>query len=66
MKNADDSTRLKPGKKQPTNAPAPPQPGKEHRANPGSETHRKNQEDLGVEPDHRTEEMHEEKRGTFP
>ncbi len=61
MKNANDSIRLEPSKKQ----PAPTQPGKEHRADPGSQTHRANQDDLGVDPDHRTEGTRKEKRGTF-
>jgi len=66
MKNADESSRHKSGKKQPTTAPAPPRPDKDHRANLGSESHRTTQDDLGVEPCHRTEEMHQEKRSTFP
>lgn len=66
MKNADDDARLKPGRKQSPNAPSPPEPGKEHPANPGSGAHRVNQEELSVDAEHRTEEMRKEKRGTFP
>lgn len=37
-----------------------------HRVPPGSAEHRENQEELGVGPDHRTEDMKRGHRGTFP
>ena len=66
MKDANSSTRLKPGTKQVKEAQQPPAPGDEHRAEPHTERHRANQEELGVGADHKTEEMKREKRGTFP
>jgi hypothetical protein len=66
VKDANSSTRLKPGTKQVREAPAPPAPGDEHRAEPQSEQHRANQEELGVTEDHQSEDMKRKKRGTFP
>ena len=66
MKDANRSTQLDTGKKQPKEAPRPPEPGKEHRADPGSEEHRESQRDLGVGSDHLTDEMRRKQRGTFP
>lgn len=66
MKDADSGTRLKPGHKQPSEAPPPPEPGHEHRAEPGSAQHRANQHELGVDEQHRTDEMRQEQRGTYP
>ena len=66
MKEADSSTRLKPGEKHSKNTPAAPQPGKARRADARSPQHRANQDDLGIGADHRTDEMEKDKRGTFP
>jgi hypothetical protein len=66
MKDANRSTQLKTGNKQAKGAPAPAEPGKEHRAEPGSERHHENQKELGVTEDHRTEDMKQDNRGTFP
>jgi hypothetical protein len=67
MKDADSSTRLN-SDKNPPQAPEqqPVAPKDEHRAQPGSEEHRENQQELGVGPDHRTEDMKRGHRGTFP
>ena len=66
MKDANRSTQIDSGSTAPKEAPMPPRPGKEHRASPGSSEHKGNQNDLGVGPDHLTEEMRRDKRGTFP
>lgn len=41
-------------------------PSDAHPAPPGSAEHRENQEELGVGPDHLTEDMQRRHRGTFP
>lgn len=66
MKDANSSTRLKPGKKQPSEAPAARPSGDEHRAPPGSAQQHANQRELGVGEDHRTETMQHKHRGTYP
>ena len=66
MKDANRNTQLRTGNKQPSEAPQPAQPGKEHRADPGSNRHQENQKELGVGADHRTNDMKRGKRGTFP
>lgn len=66
MKDANSSTRIKSGDKQVREAPPPPAPGDEHRAEPQSDDHRANQKELGVSEDHLTEAMKDKKRGTFP
>lgn len=51
----------------PTGTPGEPNaPSDAHRAAPGSAEHRENQEELGVGPDHLTEDMQRGHRGTFP
>ena len=66
MKDANRSTRLDTDDREPKEAPQPAPEGKEHRARPGSSEHQHNQRDLGIGPDHRTEEMRRGRRGTFP
>jgi hypothetical protein len=66
VKDANRSTQIDTGNTEPKEAPKPAEPGKEHRARPGSNEHHGNQRDLGVGADHLTEEMRREKRGTFP
>ena len=65
-KDANSNTRLKSGDKQAKEAPRPPAPGDEQRAEPHSERHRANQEELGVGPEHMTDDMKRDNRGTFP
>lgn len=66
MKDAEGSTRLKPGRK-PKQAPASPADGgDEQPAAPGSERQRENRRELGAGEDHRTEDMERDHRGTFP
>ena len=66
MKDANRSTQIDTGDDTPKEAPQPAQPGKEHKARPGSDEHQHNQRDLGVGKDHLTDEMRRDKRGTFP
>jgi hypothetical protein len=66
VKDANSSTRIKAGDKKPRAAPRPAAPGDEHRAQPNSERHRINQEELGVTEEHLTEDMKNKRRGTFP
>jgi hypothetical protein len=80
VKDANRSTRIDTDDGEPRDAPeareeapearkdaqGPAQPGKAHRARPGSGEHQDNQRDLGVGPDHVTDEMRRDKRGTFP
>jgi hypothetical protein len=66
VKDANRSTHIDTGNSAPKEAPQPAQPGKEHPAEPGSAKHHGNQRDLGVGPDHVTDEMRRDKRGTFP
>jgi hypothetical protein len=66
VKDANRSTQIDKDDSPPKEAPQPAAPGKEHKARPGSSEHHSNQRDLNVGPDHLTDEMRREKRGTFP
>jgi len=70
VKDANRSTQIDTGDSGAKEAPEvvrkPAQPGKAHRARPGSNEHHDNQRDLGVGADHVTDEMRRDKRGTFP
>jgi hypothetical protein len=69
MAHAGKGTRLDTGKgkhpveKEATKAPANVTP-RDARKDPNKQ--KKNQRDLGVQPDHRTDEMAEKGHGTFP
>ena len=67
MKRANHGTKLEGTPKQDIPAPPTAQTGKN--PNDARDDDRKlaeNQKDLGVEPDHKTEEMEKAHRGTFP
>lgn len=66
MKDANRSTHIDTGDSAPKEAPKPAAPGKEHKARPGSSEHQSTQRDLNVGPDHLTDEMRRDKRGTYP
>jgi hypothetical protein len=70
-KDANRSTRIDAGPgdgghSEQKQAPQPPRPGKGHRVRPGSSEQHDNQRELGVGPDHMTDAMRRDKRGTFP
>jgi hypothetical protein len=67
MKRANHGTQLKGSRKH----EQPPEPAAQTGTNPNDaredeEQLRKNQDDLGVGPDHQTEDIEEDGRGTFP
>ena len=67
MKRAEHGTKLEGTPK----SDVPPMPTAQTGKNPSDargdeEKQEKNRKDLGVGPDHKTEDMEESKRGTFP
>ena len=67
MKRANHGTKLEGTPKQDVPPPPTAQTGKNpHDARDDDHKLAENQKDLGVEPDHKTEEMEEGNRGTFP
>jgi hypothetical protein len=66
-KRAEHSTSLSGDEKQQKAQPSPPPTGKrEGDARDNDGRLKKNQEELGVGDDHKTEEMEQGQRGTFP
>lgn len=65
-KRAGHSAPLSGSTKQPTPTPAPQTGTNEHDAREDEGKLEKNRNDLGVADDHKTEDMEQGKRGTFP
>ena len=67
MKRANHGTQLKGSTKHPKPSPPAAQTGtNEHDAREDEGKLAENQKDLGVGPDHKTEDMERTDRGTFP
>lgn len=66
MKDANRSTRLKPGTKRQRTAPVPQTKKAPGDARDNEQQLHENQDQLGVDSNHMTPEMEEKKRGTFP